>query len=178
VLISHSFGSFIALDFIDKHREYLKAAIFLSPNFNASLIPEVRTAKPFINLLSKIKFPISTTKERMHLDYLRDFPNSGDYNIRRTIADISNTSLRVYLYCVKQLYSFDGEKILGKINFPTLIIHGKEDTIFPIKYGELMASKISGSKMIKLDSVCHEIKDNIVTIDKIYNGMEEFLGKL
>jgi pimeloyl-ACP methyl ester carboxylesterase len=86
--------------------------------------------------------------------------------------------LRVYLYCVKQLYSFDGEKILGKINFPTLIIHGKEDTIFPIKYGELMASKISGSKMIKLDSVCHEIKDNIVTIDKIYNGMEEFLGKL
>ena len=178
VIISHSFGSFIALDFIEKHSEYLKAAIFLSPNYNAYLIPEVRTAKPFINLLSKIKFPIRTTKERRHLDYLVNYPNSGDFNIRRTIADISNTSLRVYLYCVKQLYSFDGEEILGKINFPTLIIHGKEDTIFPIKYGELMASKIAGSKMIKLDNVCHEIKDNLVTIDKIYNEMEYFLKSL
>lgn len=178
VLISHSFGSFIALDFIEKHSEYLQATIFLSPNYNASLIPEVRTTKPFINLISKIKFPISNTKERKHLDYLADYPNSGDYNMRRTIADISNTSLRVYLYCIKQLYSYNGEEVLSKINFPVLIIHGKEDTIFPIKYGEMMAEKIPNAKIVKLDNVCHEIKDNLVTIDKIYKEMEEFLKKL
>lgn len=178
VLISHSFGSFIALDFIDKHSEYLAAAIFLSPNFNARVMPEAKIAKPFFNLICKIKFPISKTKERKHLDYLKDYPNSGDFNIRRTYADISNTSLRTYLYCMNQAYSFNGEKILGKINFPVLIIHGKEDSIFPIKYGEMMTSKIQNSKIVKLDNVCHEIKDSMATIDKISNEMGDFLKEI
>ena len=178
IIVSHSFGSFISLDFIAKHSEYLKAAIFLSPNFNASLMPEAKMAKPFLSLLTKIKFPISSTKERKHLDYLANYPNSGDFNMKRTIADVSNTSLRTYLYCMGQTFSFNGEEVLGKINFPVLIIHGKEDTIFPIKYGELMASKIKGSKMVKLDNVCHEIKDNLITIDKISNAMQEFLEKI
>lgn len=178
VLISHSFGSFIALDFIDKYSEYLTTAIFLSPNFNAGVMPEAKMAKPFISLLTKIKFPISPTKERKHLDYLKDYPNSGDFNIRRTYADISNTSLRTYLYCMNQIYSFDGEKVLSKINFPVLIVHGKEDSIFPIKYGEMMAEKISNSKIVKLDGVCHELKDSMVTIDKISNSIQEFLKEI
>lgn len=178
VLISHSFGSFISLDFIEKHNEYLTAAIFLSPNFNAGIMPEAKMVKPFFNLISKIKFHISKTKERKHLDYLKDYPNSGDYNLKRTYADISNTSLRTYLYCMNQIYSFDGEKVLSKINFPVLIVHGKKDSIFPIKYGEMMAEKIPNSKMVKLDNVCHELKDSMITIDKISNAMREFLKKL
>ena len=178
IIISHSFGTFISLDFIEKYSEYLKAAIFLSPNFNAGAMPEAKIAKPFLSLLAKIKFPISKTKERKHIDYLKDYPNSGDFNIRRTYADVSNTSLRTYLYCMNQIYSFNGENVLGKINFPVLIIHGKEDSIFPIKYGEEMASKIQNSKMVKLDNVCHEIKDNPLTISRISNAMEEFLHNL
>ena len=175
IIISHSFGTFISLDFISRYTEYLKAAVFLSPNFNAGAMREARMAKPFLSLLAKIKFPISKTKERKHLDYLKDYPNSGDFNLRRTYADVSNTSLRTYLYCMNQIYSFDGEEILGKINFPTLIIHGKEDSIFPIKYGEEMASKIKNSKMVKLDGVCHKLKDSMITIDKISSAMKEFL---
>jgi len=178
IIISHSFGTFISLDFISKHSEYLKAAIFLSPNFNAGAMPEAKMAKPFLSLLAKIKFPLSKTKERKHLDYLKDYPNSGDFNIKRTYADVSNTSLRTYLYTMNQIYSFDGENVLGKINFPVLIIHGKEDSIFPIKYGEEMASKIQNAKMIKLDGICHEIKDSMVTIDKISNAMKDFLKKI
>lgn len=178
ILVSHSFGTFIVLDFISKHREFIEAMIFLSPNFNISQMSEAKIAKPILNFLTKINFPISTTKERRHLDYLNEYPNSGDFNIRRTIADISNTSLRTYLYCVKQIYSFDGEEILGKINFPTLIIHGKEDTIFPIKYGILMASKIPNSKIVMLDNVCHEIKDSPITISKIANAIGDFVEEV
>ena len=178
VLISHSFGSFISLDFIDKHPEYLKASIFLSPNFNAGIMPEAKMVKPFFNLISRIKFPISKTKERKHLDYLKDFPNSGDFNLKRTYADVSNTSLRTYLYCMNQAYSFNGEEVLSKINFPVLIVHGKKDSIFPIKYGELMASKIASSEIVKLDNVSHELKDSLITIEKISSAMKDFLGKL
>jgi pimeloyl-ACP methyl ester carboxylesterase len=178
IIISHSFGSFISLDFISKHKDFIQAAIFLSPHFNASLMPEAKIAKPILSFLTKINFPISKTKERRHLDYLNEYPNSGDFNIRRTFDDVSNTSLRTYLYCIKQTHSFNGEEILGKINFPTLIIHGKEDTIFPIKYGMLMASKIPNSKIVILDNVCHEIKDSLVTISKIANAIWDFIEEV
>lgn len=178
VLISHSFGAFIALDFIARHKEYLLASIFLSPNYNASIMPQAKMSAPILNLLSKIKFPISQTKERKHLDYLKNYPNSGDFNIKRTIADVSNTSLRVYLYVMKQAYLFNGEAVLSKIDFPVLIIHGQKDTIFPIKYGKLMASKIPGCQMVELENVCHEIKDSPITITKISNEIEKFLQKI
>lgn len=178
ILVSHSFGTFIALDFISKHREFIEAMIFLSPNFNIFQMPEAKIMKPIINFFSKFKFPLSKTKKRLQLDYLRKYPNSGDFNIRRTIADMSNTSLRSYLYCMKQIYSFNGEGILKKIDFPTLIIHGKEDKIFPVKYGMIMAEKIPNSKIVMLDNVCHEIKDSPITISKIANAMSGFIEEV
>lgn len=176
VLISHSFGAFVALDFIGKHQDRLTGIIFLSPHFNASIMPEAKMVKPFLNFFSKIKFPISATKKRKHLDYLRDYPNTGDFNLRRTFADVSNTSLRVYLYVTKQSYSFNGENILKDIHVPTLIIHGKADTIFPVKWGMLMASKIPNAKIVLLENVSHELKDSMVTISKIESAMEDFLN--
>ena len=98
--------------------------------------------------------------------------------MRRTFADVSNTSLRVYLYVTKQSYSFNGENILAKIHVPTLIIHGKKDTIFPVKWGMLMASKIPNSKIVLLENVSHELKDSMITISKIANAMEDFLKEI
>lgn len=178
VIISHSFGTFVSLDFIAKHQDRLLGIIFLSPHFNFSLMPEAKMAKPILNVLIKIKFPISKTKKRKQLDYLKDYPNSGDFNLRRTFADISNTGLRPYLYVARQIYSFDGENILRNIHIPTLIIHGKADTIFPVKWGMLMASKIPNSKIVLLENVCHELKDNMLTITKITNAMEDFLKEI
>ena len=79
---------------------------------------------------------------------------------------------------MNQAYSFNGEEVLSKINFPVLIVHGKKDSIFPIKYGELMASKIASSEIVKLDNVSHELKDSLITIEKISSAMKDFLGKL
>jgi pimeloyl-ACP methyl ester carboxylesterase len=139
---------------------------------------KAKIARPILNLLTKIRFPISKTKKRKQLDYLKDYPNSGDFNLRRTYADISNTGLRPYLYVVKQIYSFDGENILGNIHIPTLIVHGKTDTIFPVKWGISMSKKIPNSKIILLENVCHEIKGNMTTITKITNTIEEFLKEI
>ena len=178
VIISHSFGTFVSLDFIAKYQDRLRGIIFLSPHYNFSLMPEAKMAKPILSLAVKIKFPISETKKRKQLDYLKDYPNSGDFNLKRTYADISNTGLRPYLYVARQIYSFDGEKTLANIHVPTLIIHGKADTIFPVKWGISMSEKIPNSKIVLLENVCHELKDSMVTITKITNAMEEFLKEI
>jgi pimeloyl-ACP methyl ester carboxylesterase len=178
IMISHSYGTFISLDFTSKHKEFVKALIFLSPNYDVLTMPQSKIAKPIFNLLTKINFPISQNKKREHLDYLKNYPNSGDYNLRRTIADVSNTGLRVYLYCMNQSFSFHGEPVLGKINIPVLIVHGKEDSIFPIKYGIEMAKKIPNAKIVMLDNVSHELKDSPVTIDKISGEIENFIKSI
>ncbi len=178
VIISHSFGTFISLNFIDKYSKKINGAIFLSPNYNPLLMPQSKIAKPLFNLFSKIKFPISNIKKRKHLNYLKDYSHSGDFNIKRTCADVSNTGLRAYLYTIRQSLYFNGEKILAKIDFSVLIIHGKDDTIFPIKYGEMMSEKIKNSKIVKFDNVCHEIKDSKETISKISSTMGSFLKML
>jgi len=79
---------------------------------------------------------------------------------------------------MKQSFSFRGEPILGKIDIPVLIIHGKEDSIFPIKHGIEMAKKIPNAKIVMLDNVCHEIKDSLITINKISDAMENFLKNI
>jgi len=178
IMISHSYGTFISLNFTSKYKEFVKALIFLSPNYDVMTMPQSKIAKPIFDLMTKINFPISQNKKRYHLDYLTDYPNSGDFNIRRTFADVSNTGLRVYLYCMKQSFSFRGEPILGKIDIPVLIIHGKEDSIFPIKHGIEMAKKIPNAKIVMLDNVCHEIKDSLITINKISDAMENFLKNI
>lgn len=106
------------------------------------------------------KFPFSG-KPGGHIDYAK-FPNTGDWNIPRMIADVGNTSLRVYLYATRQTYDFDGGDILGGISAPALIIHGERDTIFPVKYGITMAGKIPGAKLVLFKDA-----DHILALNKV-----------
>lgn len=163
ILISHSLGSLIALDFLKKHQEKVSRVIFLAPNFSVGNMLSARIILPFLWIVVSIfkKFPFHPRTGK-HIDYSR-FQNTGDWNIPRMIADIGNTTLRVYIYATRQTYDFNGEDILGEIQIPTLIIHGKKDTIFPVKYGILMAEKIPGAKLVFLEEADHIIALNKVT---------------
>jgi pimeloyl-ACP methyl ester carboxylesterase len=45
--------------------------------------------------------------------------------------DIKNTTIRVYLFCLRQIYRYEGEKNLPRLDLPALIIHGSADSIIP-----------------------------------------------
>lgn len=162
VLLGHSLGAFVVLAFLRKHQEKVSKVIFLAPNFSVGKMLSAKIIAPFlwfsISLFKKLPF---SGREGKHIDYSR-FPNTGDWNILRMIADIGNTSVRVYLYATRQSYDFDGEDILGSIHLPTLIIHGKRDTIFPVQYGIFMAGKIKGAKLILLEGADHILALNNV----------------
>lgn len=168
VLLGHSLGAFVVLDFLQKHQEKVTKVIFLAPNFSVAKMLSAKIIAPFL-WLGIFVFKKLPFRNRIggHIDYSR-FPNTGDWNIMRMVADIRNTSLRVYLYVTRQSYYFDGEDILGKIYIPTLIIHGKRDTIFPVQYGVLMARKISGSKLVFLEDA-----DHILALNKVKDIIKE-----
>lgn len=173
ILLSHSLGSFIALAYLRKHQEKVSKVIFLAPNFSVGKMLSAKIIVPFlwigISLFKRLPFRGGRGK---HVDY-RAFPNTGDWNIPRMIADVGNTTLRVYLYATRQTYNFDGEDILGGIQIPTLIIHGKKDTIFPIKYGMLMAGKIPGAKFVLFEDADHILALN--KVDEILKEVKKFM---
>ena len=172
ILISHSFGSFIALAFLDKYQEMVSKVVLISPQYSVNNMPQAKIAKPFIYGLVSILPALKSTKVGGHIDYLK-YKNSGDWNIPRMYADITNTDLRVYLYCSKQTYMFDGQEILKKIQVPTLIIHGENDSIFPVKYAKEMNTKIKNSKIEIIKNSNHILVLN--NFNEVSNFIEKFV---
>ncbi|PIT93561.1 hypothetical protein COU00_03660 [Candidatus Falkowbacteria bacterium CG10_big_fil_rev_8_21_14_0_10_43_11] len=156
ILVSHSFGALIALEFLAEHQAIVKAAVFLSPNFAPDERLIARAVKPLLSAAKIFKLLPSFSRPRGHVDY-KNYLNTGDWNIRRLVADIYNTGLRVYLYCTRQSCQFDRKKFLSQITVPALIIHGKKDTIFPVNRAMVMAAKIKKSRLILLDNADHII---------------------
>jgi 3-oxoadipate enol-lactonase len=157
ILISHSFGVLVALAFIAGHQDMVSSTIFISPHFAVGKMPAARFVRPLLMLGAKIKPRLSSpTRIGGHVDYSK-YKNTGDWNVRRTIADVKNTGFWVYVYASAQSYFFDASAILEKIKIPTLIIHGAKDTIFPMKYGAMMAQAIPDAKFIVLKDIDHII---------------------
>lgn len=162
VFVGHSMGCFVILAYLRKYQEKVLKVVFLAPNFSGNKMLSARMLIPFFSagvaLFKKIPFSV---RRGTHIDYSL-YPNSSDWNIPRTVADMRNTTLRVYLYTTKHWYNFDVEDFLEKIHIPTLIVHGKKDTIFPVKYGVFMASKIPNAKIVLLENADHIIALNNV----------------
>jgi len=154
VLISHSFGTLIALEYLSQHQNLVKQAVFLSPDFAVRKRLVSQLIRPLLLVTGLFKFLPFSGKPGHHVDYDK-YPNSGDWNIPRMIADVSNTTLRVYLYGTRQTYVVDWEDFLPKITCPTLIMHGQKDSIFPVRNSLIMDKKVKDTKLIILPEADH-----------------------
>jgi pimeloyl-ACP methyl ester carboxylesterase len=154
VLVCHSFATLIALEFVRRHRSRVAAAVLISADFD---VGRTRRAR----LLGAALGPIAWL-DRMpfhppgggHVDYTR-FPQTGDWNLPRMLADIRNTTWRVYLYCTRQIYAVHAGPLLKTIRFPVLLIHGRSDTIFPLDGALHMAREIESAQLVVLEAADH-----------------------
>ncbi|MDO8659223.1 MAG: alpha/beta hydrolase [Candidatus Parcubacteria bacterium] len=172
VLISHSFAALIALEFLTKHQDEVSEVIFLSPSYH---VKERLSAKLIGQLLSLAHlleiFPHKDVPGK-HIDY-STYPNSGDWNIPRMIADVGNTGLKVYLYSSKQALEVNYKRFLDDIKIPTLIIHGKKDTIFPFRSSVVMNQKIKNSELKLLPNADHILVLNY--FEEVSKAIKRFL---
>ena len=176
VLISHSFGCFVAFEFLREHQSMVSKSVFLSPNFSVYKMLSARIVRPFVSVgVSLLKLLPLSLKVRGHIDYSKYSDKGGDWNIPITTANIINTSLRVYLYATKHSYYFDAEDLLDQIHIPTLIMHGRKDTIFPVRYGIETAKKIKNSEMIILEKANHILVLN--NFKEVSDAIYDFVKK-
>src|ERR1700757_2573100 len=94
ILISHSFGTLVALEFLIQYQSVVESAIFLSPVFGANKTRSVRLTQPLLRCFTKVinLFPFSS-KAGGHIDYAK-YPNVRDWDLKFNIIDIRNTGLR------------------------------------------------------------------------------------
>lgn len=156
-LISHSFGTLVTLEYLLDRPHKARAAVFLSPNYGIHRTLRARLSWPLLAVATQIidLFP-SRSSIGTHLDYTYYF-GTGDWNIRRMLADIRNTTARVYVYCLEHTYRFNRDSWWEKIRTPTLIVHGKKDSVIPAASAKKMAEKIKGSTLVLLDDADHTL---------------------
>lgn len=165
VLISHSFGTLVVLEYFRQYGQTVEAAIFFSPNYKvkkrslSGVLQPLTWMSPLWDWL-----PVFRTRGH-HLNY-DHYRQTGDWNLRRMLADITNTSLRIYLDCIGQSYGFSCEELLPQIYIPTLIVHGKLDSIFPVTNAVRMSQTIPGCTLKIL-----ERDDHILVLNDVQGSM-------
>ncbi len=164
VLISNSFAALIALVYLRLWRETVIANVFTSPEvyldegFLSKII--VSVLKMFSGIVNLFPF---NSKPKGHVNYKKHI-GSTDWDVQRNIADMRNTSLRVHFYALRQSFSPIGDYNLEKINVPTLIIHGEEDTMVPVKNAVRMSKIIANSKFVGIPGIDHNTVHNAVKV--------------
>ncbi len=175
VLISHSFGTLAALEFLLRHKGMARSAVFLSPNFSADDAPTAKMAGMAVKAAAKIAAILpARTKSGRHIDYSK-FPNASDWDMKLNIADIGNTGLRTYFFCLRHIYETDCADKWSRIDIPTLIIHGKKDTVIPARHASGMAKKIPQCELVFMENgnhlfVINEARETIKILEKFLDA--------
>lgn len=170
ILIGHSLGNLIVLDFLKKHQNLVRSVIFIGAEYAPSKRKFSKIITPLFLITPILNF-FGLKKKFGQVDY-SNYKKTGDWNIRRMHADIKNTGLKSYIYSTKHAYGFNAENYLSKIKIPVLIIHGDKDTIFPISSARKMASKIKSSKLVLFKGADHIIPLNYY--EKLSKEIEKF----
>ena len=175
VLISHSYAVLIALEFLRLHQARVEGAVLLS---GAYAIGRSLPAKVLTGLLS----PVVLLDARPfhpgpggHVDYAQ-YPDSGDWNMRRILADARNTTWRVWLCCTKQVFAADHELTLPDIHVPVLLVHGRKDSIFSVENSIDMAARIPRAELVIVEDI-----DHIIVLNRpreVGDAIERFVGRL
>lgn len=172
-LITHSFGCLIALEFAQEHQEMLEKLILLSPSFSVDR-PIARIVKPFLTAARIFEFFPFRPSSGYHFDYSLH-QNAHDWNIPMTFDDVRNTGLRGYLFSSRQAFEVDYIDLLGDIKVPSLLIHGKKDSIFPIKNTLIMKERMLNAEMVTLEDGDHIIVVNTSYFSRILKAIKDFL---
>ena len=155
VVLSQSYATLLAVLLLRHRPEGARAAVFLSSVYGIHSMILTRVARAFIHLCALVACMFRySTNAGGHIDYA-NFRHAGDWNLRRILHDIPNTSWHVWFYCLDHAYRKDLDTLWGDIRIPTLIVHGRRDTISSIKFAERLGKLLPQSTFVVLENASH-----------------------
>lgn len=178
ILVGHCFGGVIAM-MVDVYFPSIINALVLidttyKPHFLAESFSKHKSLQKLMDLVIKVSPTIHSSSPR---DYAI-FVGTKDIDIRRLWSDITHTSLKTYLLASELLVNMPPESFLRKIQVPTLIIEGIEDTIFPVELAAVMYQRIKHSAVEFIEEANHILVLNnpteiTATIDRFVENLKK-----
>jgi len=163
-LAGHCFGGMVVMDFCGRYPDRVNAITVMSSrlkysdNFKDRLVEDILKES---DRLSKIGLKkLFFFREPIELDYTT-IKNDGDWYIPRIIEDLKRTSLNVAIKILEDLFVEDLTEAATTIKIPTLIIHGKKDTVNPVENAYDIHSHIKDSQLeiFRQAAHCHYTVD-------------------
>jgi pimeloyl-ACP methyl ester carboxylesterase/class 3 adenylate cyclase len=102
-------------------------------------------------------------------------PEDIESEIEYMYATASPTAHR-FIWCC--LMGFDIRPMLRHVTHPTLIVHAKDDQLYPVKHGRYFADHIPGASYIELESNCHVPMFDPKVLSQLQGGIENFVNRL
>jgi pimeloyl-ACP methyl ester carboxylesterase len=172
VIVGHSFAAVWLLEFLRVSAARVEAIALLSPDYDVGRSRKAKILGALLRPVGLLDYLPYRPRNGGHVDYTR-YPMSGDWNARRMLADIRNTTLRVYLYCSRSIYTVKAESFLPRIGVPVLLVHGDRDSIFPVENSRSMACRIPRARVVVLEGADHILVLNHP--DAVTRALDEFL---
>lgn len=180
ILIGHSFGGMVTIKFYELFPTLSKAYILIdtAPKATQSL-KMFHPNSLFMRILNYIIKNKSPKKKNLsHLNFDK-FRGTGDFNLRRIYSDITNTSLKSWLYTYENAAQFDGIETLKRIDKPTFIIGGLKDSIFPPKIAKEIHKLVKSSAINMIPNANHILViNNIKDLERAMLSYLESIERL
>lgn len=132
-LVGHSMGGYISLWLAAHHPHLVSRLILISP----AVLPQVNSVFEYIvPLLTSVRFLTPHFFPILVYDALR----AGPFLLFRTACD---------------LVAVDGREEIRKINVPTLLVWGEDDSLVPLKIGTLLRQEMRNVNFLLLKRAGH-----------------------
>ena len=177
VLIGHSFGGVVLLQFHKRYPRLAKAYILVDSTYKSPHQVEFLNDHPYmVHFVNHLLEHENLRKSHFsHIDF-RKFIGTGDWDLKGFLTDIYHTSLRSWLFTLEHMAKFNGLNVLQAIKQPVLVIEGTKDTIFDLKIAKKMHRLIKGSKLDLIKDADHVLLLN--KVKKLEHDMLKYLVKI
>ncbi|HEV8666387.1 MAG TPA: alpha/beta hydrolase [Candidatus Paceibacterota bacterium] len=173
IIISHSFGTLVAQQFLLAYPNTAKAVLFISPVYNIRKLLLTRLTFVGLSLYVRVLRLFSPKPFVAHRHGYLFNAKAGDWDMDRVSEDLRTTGLRSYSYCLRHLYGADTDINWEMIATRAYILHGTRDSLVPVINAKSLAKVLPAAKLELLDDnhciVLNNVQKVLDTIDNLTN---------
>jgi len=174
ILIGHSLGTLIALDFVTTYPAQVRSLVLLATAADLQNMRRTKLTACLLVLANRIlRFFPMINREHTRIDY-SFFPDTEDFDLKRIYFDVTNTGFHAYCYSLEHIYEFKDAALWQKVQVPALLVHGTKDTYIPVAHAEGLSKRMPDAKLIILPGANHILVVN--NIGEVAKAIGDFIG--